>query len=265
MAIMTYEEYKKQAAKSPETYATERAGTYTTEEQNIDTKYENADAAAKDRAEASITDAKKRYRNQYNANAIQEVLDRNAINERMANMGLTNSGLNATQQTAIALARGNRDASTTANQSQFINDTELALQDIYRQNEEKKQAEKLAAQQSRDDDIANYEAAFRNSYNEYLDTLKDDTNTQNEYTYALYKKYLDDGKYEEAAKIYNELFGPKKESEGGNGVGAISTNPMLSGDNASYANHLYVKTDDTWDGFLGLGNLVDEPYLSRSI
>jgi len=74
--------------------------------------------AAVDQSTASASQAYERelerlpeaYRELYDANAVQELVNQRQVQERMANLGLTDSGLNRTQQTAIALQRGNADA-----------------------------------------------------------------------------------------------------------------------------------------------------------
>lgn len=58
------------------------------------------------------------YQKLYDANAVQELVNRRQVQETMSNMGLTDSGLNRTQQTAIALQRGNADADTRLAQQQ---------------------------------------------------------------------------------------------------------------------------------------------------
>ena len=58
------------------------------------------------------------YGKLYDANAVQELVNRRQVQETMANMGLTDSGLNRTQQTAIALQRGNADALVRLSQQQ---------------------------------------------------------------------------------------------------------------------------------------------------
>ena len=73
------------------------------------------DAAARpviEGMENSRGDVANQYKSAYDANAVQELVNRRQVQETMANMGLTDSGLNRTQQTAIALQRGNADAST---------------------------------------------------------------------------------------------------------------------------------------------------------
>ena len=53
------------------------------------------------------------YQYGYDLNAIQQKINEREVAERMANLGLTDSGLNRTQQTAINMQRSNADAALT--------------------------------------------------------------------------------------------------------------------------------------------------------
>lgn len=59
---------------------------------------------------AQIADAKTQYKDQHRVNAVQKLVNERQIAESMANMGLTNSGLNRTQQTAVQLSHSNQQA-----------------------------------------------------------------------------------------------------------------------------------------------------------
>ncbi len=50
------------------------------------------------------------YRELHDANALAEMVGQRQVKEAMANMGLSDSGLNRTQMTALAVQRGNADA-----------------------------------------------------------------------------------------------------------------------------------------------------------
>lgn len=50
------------------------------------------------------------YRDSYNENAVQKLINERQVAENMANLGLTDSGLNRTQQTAIQLSYANNKA-----------------------------------------------------------------------------------------------------------------------------------------------------------
>lgn len=79
-----------------------------------------------DRATASSTTPYKtqmaqlpsQYQPLFDANAVQELVGRRQVEEAMANMGLMDSGLNRTQQTALTVQRGNADANVRLAQQQ---------------------------------------------------------------------------------------------------------------------------------------------------
>lgn len=210
---------------------------------NINTAIDNQKAAAQQNAKNQLTAADAKYRRQYDANAIQEVIDRNALNERMANRGLTNSGLNDTQQTAIALARGNRDAAVTRSQNQFIADTDLALQEIYNKAEADRAAKTLAAGAERDANIQNAQLGYTKAYN---DMVKEKAKQANELKLAQYKALISAGRYDEA----NALLG-----------GANGTVGQTAQSELPYSRHLYRKVDNTinwWWGTDGDDVFFDE-------
>ena len=59
---------------------------------------------------AQIADAQKAYDEQERINAVQKIVNEMQVAESMANMGLTDSGLNRTQQTAVQLSYANNKA-----------------------------------------------------------------------------------------------------------------------------------------------------------
>ena len=202
------DEYTKRVTNPYNASAAEYKTAFDERVSDIDTNIDAQKKAAEDQAKQNLDNADKQYRRQYDANAIQEVLDRNTLNERMANMGLTNSGLNATQQTAIALARGNRDASTTANHSQFINDTELALQKMYNDAEEERASQKMLARQeyadSLNDSLQGYEKLYSDYLNEQAKAANEAQKNQNELTLSIAKQLISEGKINEAVAYLDE-------------------------------------------------------------
>ena len=217
--------YNKEAQKYKDIYDTAVADI----DKNIDAQKAAADAQAK----KQLNNADKKYRRQYDANAIQEIVDQKALNERMANLGLSKSGLNATQQTAIALARGNRDASTTASHNQFIDDTNLALQKVYADAEADRASKKLAAQQQYADDLNATKQGYEKLYNDYLNQQ---AKQANELKLAQYKALISAGRYDEA----NALLG-----------GANGTVGQTAQSELPFSQRLFKKTDDTWNGWFG--------------
>lgn len=77
-----------------------------------------------------INGAADEFQSLYDRNALQEMISRRQVEESMANMGLTDSGLNRTQQTAIALQRGNADAATSKQQRDYVTKAQEAIDTI---------------------------------------------------------------------------------------------------------------------------------------
>ena len=67
------------------------------------------------------------YRSLYDENAIRERVAQLNVEEAMANMGLTDSGLNRTQQTALSATRMRADANTSAAKRAALDELLLSL------------------------------------------------------------------------------------------------------------------------------------------
>ena len=92
----------------------------------------------------SIDEAPSRFQSAYDANTIGELIGRRQLQESMANLGLTDSGLSRTQDTALTVARQNADASTRADQTEYVNKLKSAI-DTVRANAAVQKAEKQIA------------------------------------------------------------------------------------------------------------------------
>ncbi|MBQ3133707.1 MAG: hypothetical protein IJC17_05500 [Clostridia bacterium] len=93
---------------------------------------------------------KQSYEGLFDRNAIQEAVSRKTVAERMANLGLTDSGLNRSQQTAISVTRSKADANTSLQQQSALDalasQLATALADSNRALEKDKAAAVTAAQ-----------------------------------------------------------------------------------------------------------------------
>lgn len=128
---------------------------------------EETNKAATSKLQTEIDGAQSKFQPQYDANAVQELISRRQVQETMANMGLTDSGLNRTQQTAIALQRGNADSATRRQQSDYINQLQLAIEEAYANMQQEKLQREAAARYQLSQDINNnwtslYNAAKQN-------------------------------------------------------------------------------------------------------
>lgn len=76
-------------------------------------------------ANASIADAERSYDEQQRAIAVQKLINERKVAESMANLGLTDSGLNRTQQTAIQLSAANAGYNLNRQKQQAIDKIKL--------------------------------------------------------------------------------------------------------------------------------------------
>jgi len=87
---------------------------------DVNNLYANQKAATETAYNEQIDLADKAYSDEYRVNAVQKEINKRAIAEDMANMGLTDSGLNRTQQTAVQLSYANQNANIDKTRQQQI-------------------------------------------------------------------------------------------------------------------------------------------------
>ena len=102
--------------------------------QNID----NQVAATNQEYQKQIDDAPSRYRSLYDQNTISQLVAKKNLQESMANAGLTNSGLNRSEMTAIELQKGNADNAVSQQKQQFIDSLKSAMSKVIAEGEAKK-------------------------------------------------------------------------------------------------------------------------------
>lgn len=113
-----------------------------------------------------IENVPEQYKKLYSANAVQQMVGRKLLEEQMANMGLTNSGLNRTQQTALTLQRGNADNSVRTQEQAARDELNAALSKLLADAAAQKQQQ--AAQitnQAASDILGNRTNLFNNAVN----------------------------------------------------------------------------------------------------
>lgn len=152
--------------------------------------------ATTSKLQTEIDGAQSKFQPQYDANAVQELISRRQVQETMANMGLTDSGLNRTQQTAIALQRGNADSATRRQQSDYINQLQLAIEEAYANMQQEKLQREAAARYQLSQDINNnwtslYNAAKQNEAAEEAARIQAEYEAQTAREQALAKLKAD--------------------------------------------------------------------------
>lgn len=73
--------------------------------------FDEQEKVVNDTYNKAVKDTKISYEDRHRENAIQKLINQNEIAEDMANMGLSDSGLNRTQQTAVQLSYANNKSS----------------------------------------------------------------------------------------------------------------------------------------------------------
>lgn len=88
----------------------------------------------------SVSEASKAYEDKYHENAIQKLVNERQVAESMANMGISNSGLNRTQQTAVQLSYANQKAALDRQKQQQVDTLERDRATALTENESNRQA-----------------------------------------------------------------------------------------------------------------------------
>lgn len=103
MALINYDDYTKEAKKY---YDPQRNQALV----DKGALFDQQNTTVNDNYDFQIAEAEKSYSDSHRENAVQKLINERQIAENMANMGLTNSGLNRTQQTAVQLSYANNKA-----------------------------------------------------------------------------------------------------------------------------------------------------------
>lgn len=147
--------------------------------QAIDQNAQTASGQYQQRIDAAPT----QERTQLDYNALDELVQRKQLQESMANAGLTDSGLNRTQQTSLSLQRGNADAATRRQTQDYVQAAQNAIDQIMADAQSQKTQQALNIQNNTD-------SWYRSS----LASLADSSRT------AAATQYAADQEYEAAVK-----------------------------------------------------------------
>lgn len=119
-------------------------------------------AAAKKPYESQLEQLPGEYQKMLDYNALQELVGQRQVAESMANMGLTDSGLNRTQQTALAVQRGNADAQVRLAQQRKTEELQEKIAQITESNAAQKIQQEAAVRSESDSWYNNLLADFYN-------------------------------------------------------------------------------------------------------
>ena len=127
-----------------------------------------------------IDETSKSYEDLYDENAVQRLVNEREIAENMANLGLTDSGLNRTQQTAVQLSYANSKNKIDVTRQKAIDSLTAQLADAI----SKIDTDKLSAAENI---RSNYDNSWRSSaQSTYATELEEETKRQKQaYDYSL--------------------------------------------------------------------------------
>ena len=97
------------------------------EQAAAETTVKNQQITLQGQSDIALLDGK--YRSIYDENAVRQYIGERRVAENMANMGLTDSGLNRTQQTALQVSRGNADYNTRLQYESAVRSIEQSVRD----------------------------------------------------------------------------------------------------------------------------------------
>lgn len=171
---LNYDDYLKKAqervAVNKEAEVNAANSAYNATKENTQNEYNKA-----------INDTKVAYEGDYERNAVQRLINEKTVAEKNANLGLTDSGLNRTQQTAVQLSYANQKGDIDLARQSALNNLTLELTSAITKLETDRNSSILSINEKWNnyaDNIAqtNYNndlTAYNNQINQYAEQLKD--------------------------------------------------------------------------------------------
>lgn len=181
MAIKSYEEYVEEARKQGQA------------QQNADvtasnTTYDTAKTNTQNTYNTQIEDTKGSYDELYRENAVQKLINEREVAENMANLGLTDSGLNRTQQTAVQLSYANQKGKLDTSKQKAVDSLAAELAAKVSEIESNKA---LAAENIRSTYEKQYASTGADMYNNAIENERKLQETALQEQTKQYKAYLE--------------------------------------------------------------------------
>lgn len=223
--------------------------------------------------DAELDRQNREYRDRHDLAAAQEFLNRRKTNEAMANSGLSDSGLNRTQQTAISIARGNQDAALTRQQQDARDATFAAYDDLVAKYEAEMAEKKFANEQARqaalleiDNDYDNKVAAMYKAEAEAKQAAAKQAAENQKLLQDAYLAILKqtNGDTAQADQVMQKLYGVSLsggQAQTGTGAAAKTyTTTDGSTVNTPFSQMTFKKTKNTWNGLFNLGTSANSTF-----
>lgn len=235
--MASYEEYYKKLIEQEKQSADERYQNFAAENDKttdeyltqVAKTYELSREQAQKETDSSIAKLEADYQSAYDANAVNAKLQERQIAEAMANTGLSDSGLNRTQQTAVRIAQMNGDNALTQQQTAARNsliaqldafNQESRIQQLQNEGEVKYNAaqQKLSYRQQLDDNAqstaqSTAAALYNTDVEAETEKTKAKLEAETENTKAYYSYLSDSEKQAASAKTnaYNNAYNALKQ------------------------------------------------------
>lgn len=184
-----YEEYKRRGTAQRDADIAASDKVYDTQKQQTQNTYNR-----------QIDETSKSYEDLYDENAVQRLVNEREIAENMANLGITDSGLNRTQQTAVQLSYANSKNKIDVTRQKAIDTLTAALADAI----SKIDTDKLSAAENI---RSSYDNNWRSSaQSTYATELKEETKRQKQaYDYSL-------NMYKQQQSAYEKMYEAQKKA-----------------------------------------------------
>ena len=166
------EDYQKKAT---EKYAVDKDA----EKGVVNNAYDTAKVNAQATHDKAVNDTNIEYESQYERNAVQKLINEKQVAEKMANLGLTDGGLNRTQQTAVQLSYANQKGKLDLAKRSALDGLSLNLTsalreietnrniDLFEVDQKWKDRAYSEAQTNYNNDVANYNSQIASGYEQY--------------------------------------------------------------------------------------------------
>lgn len=249
MAANRYDMQKKeieQTTKFADTAAQKRNDATNAYTNSLDDVYGAAIKNQEQATDYQIQATNQDYQIGYDNAAIQAEINKRQVANAMANAGLTNSGLNRTQQTAIQTARTNQENALTQQKTAAVSSLRQQLNDY------KAQINSQVAQ-AKADAIYNSNMQNANSYENWMATgyQQGNANFENDRTFAEQQRQHDDQMAFNREQIAAANYQAELESE----AAKDSTLAQIRADNLANMNKsLQSMRDNRYDSY---GNFKD--------
>ena len=148
--------YRQNAEDIVKKYDEERMATAEQDIAEVNTQIDDQIAKAESDVAQKKVQLGEDYRTVLDTVAVQREIDKKQIAETMANMGLSRSGLSATQQTAVQLSSGNKVAAADRQRQAAVDSLVASLAEYKRESENTRRTSQNSIIASAKSDIADY-------------------------------------------------------------------------------------------------------------